>query len=367
MKIKNNSGLLSGTTFTTTTIHDTKLAQHVTSTPVAEKPRRQTAAQRRAALLAQKTILSNKDTNDTTVEATATPPTPTITTETPSSPPLSSSPLNEEEEKKDTPSPSQQQHEMMPTPPLSPSLESCSVASLEANARILAVKRDGNLKAVMMEFTAMKKQGLPLTHHTYNLVLDAYATLRREGSPLAPMLRVYDEMVRSHIQPSSYTYTLLLRTLCRRDVEVQKTVAMLKRQSARTGQLVQDIGVLESEANLDKAMNLFGDATQAQHTQVFEVDLFNQLLRVLSHYGDTTHALQVFHELDQFPMPLPMPPPMLRLSICLAVPVISKLHDAILPCTKNTRTPWVRMMPRMSTTPWSIPISSVACWTVPCV
>ncbi|ORZ07822.1 hypothetical protein BCR42DRAFT_148506 [Absidia repens] len=151
----------------------------------------------------------------------------------------------------------------------------------------------------MMEFVTMKKQGLPLTHHTYNLVLDAYATLRREGSPLAPMLRVYNEMTRSHIQPSSYTYTLLIRTLCRRDVEVQKTVAMLKRQSARTGQLVQDIGVLESEGNLDKAMNLFTEAANSQHTQVFEVDLFNQLLRVLSHYGDTTHASQVFTQLEQ--------------------------------------------------------------------
>ncbi|KAI8342252.1 hypothetical protein BC941DRAFT_367812 [Chlamydoabsidia padenii] len=108
-------------------------------------------------------------------------------------------------------------------------------------------------------------------------------------------------MVYSQIPASSYTYTLLIRTLCRRDVEVQKTVAMLKRQSARTGQLVQDIVVLESETNLNKAMDLFTNATSAQHTQVFEVDLFNQLLRVLSHYGDTTHALQVFEQLEQSP------------------------------------------------------------------
>lgn len=104
-------------------------------------------------------------------------------------------------------------------------------------------------------------------------------------------------MVRSQVQPSSYTYTLLIRTLCRRDVEVQKTVAMLKRQSARTGHLVQDIGVLESEGNLTKAMDLFTQA--GHHVQGFEVDLFNQLLRVLSHYGDTVHALQVFGQLEQ--------------------------------------------------------------------
>ncbi|CAO3599474.1 unnamed protein product [Absidia cylindrospora] len=249
MKIKNNSGLLSSTTFTTATIRDTKLPQqHTNDVHTTIKPKRQTAAQRRAALLAQKTIITKTIPDDIPIA--------------PSSP-------TEEQQLSSTKIDKKEEFISMLTPPTSPCMESPSVASLEANARILSVKRDGNLKAVMMEFVTMKKQGLPLTHHTYNLVLDAYATLRREGSPLAPMLRV------------------------------QKTVAMLKRQSARTGQLVQDIGVLESEGNLDRAMTLFTEAANAQHTQVFEVDLFNQLLRVLSHYGDTTHASQVFTQLEQ--------------------------------------------------------------------
>jgi hypothetical protein len=185
MKIKNNSGLLLSTTFTT--IHDTKLTkQQTTVDAIPQKPRRQTAAQRRAALLAQKTIIA-KD----SAEQESSPSVTFITTtdiSAPSSPPPSSVVST----KDDHPAASNQHHEttLIPTPPVSPSFDSPpSVASLEANARILAVKRDGNLKAVMVEFTTMKKQGLTLTHHTYNLVLDAYATLRREGSPLAPMLR----------------------------------------------------------------------------------------------------------------------------------------------------------------------------------
>ncbi|KAI8079743.1 uncharacterized protein BX664DRAFT_201790 [Halteromyces radiatus] len=318
MKIKNASELLASATFTPIN-NTTKLSLHQTlpSSPPQQqqkKPQRQTAAQRRAALLAQKTIIapdeSVKDTLTITTTTTTTETTSPITaTTTESISPIitsitettSSSTTTTNETVSCDKKIEQKEENAIPTPPISPSLDSCSVctASLEANSRILSVKRDGNLKAVMMEFSTMKKQGLTLTHHTYNLVLDAHATLRREGSPLAPMLRVYDEMVRSRIQPSSYTYTLLLRTLCRRDVEVQKTVAMLKRQSARTGQLVQDIDILEAEANLDKAMDLFGKATAAQHTQVFEVDLFNQLLRVLSHYGDTVHALEVFTQLEQ--------------------------------------------------------------------
>lgn len=82
----------------------------------------------------------------------------------------------------------------LPTPPPSPvgtphHLSSSYSRSAEYNTRILAAKRSGNLRAVMMEFTSMKKQHIPLTHHTYNVVLDAHATLRREGTPLNYILK----------------------------------------------------------------------------------------------------------------------------------------------------------------------------------
>jgi hypothetical protein len=173
MKIKTNSDLLASTTFTSLPVNTKLTKQQATpNVNTSQKPQRQTAAQRRAALLAQNVIIAKEQEPVTT---TLVEPATTIIS-TPSPPLSSSSSITTEDE----------EHL---TPPSSPSLDSPSVASLEANARILTVKRDGNLKAVMMEFATMKKQGLVLTHHTYNLVLDAYATLRREGSPLAPMLR----------------------------------------------------------------------------------------------------------------------------------------------------------------------------------
>ncbi|KAI8138437.1 hypothetical protein BJV82DRAFT_523351 [Fennellomyces sp. T-0311] len=189
----------------------------------------------------------------------------------------------------------------LPTPPPSPigSPQHSMSATLEANARILAAKRDGNLKAVMAEFGSMKKQKIPLTHHTYNLVLDAHANLRREGTPLTNIIKVYDEMIRAQIPPSGYTYTVLLRVLCKRDVEVQKTVAMLKRQSARTGIGMDDIGQLEAEGNLNRALDLFRSA--GSHVEEFEVEIYNQLLRVLSHYGNTIDANYVYDQLVRSP------------------------------------------------------------------
>lgn len=107
-------------------------------------------------------------------------------------------------------------------------------------------------------------------------------------------------MIQYQIQPNTYTYVLMIRTLCKRDVEVQKTVAMLKRQSARIGHNNEDVGLLESEGNLDKALTIFHYAVaDGISVNTFEVEIFNQLLRVLSHYGDTTDANFVYGQLEQ--------------------------------------------------------------------
>ncbi|KAG2219162.1 hypothetical protein INT45_002353 [Circinella minor] len=202
--------------------------------------------------------------------------------------------------------------DLLPTPPPSPirsqqqqqqQEQHSMTATLEANNRILKAKREGNLKIVMIEFASMKKQHIPLTHHTYNLVLDAHANLRREGTPLTHIFKIYDEMIRAHIPPSGYTYTILLRVLCKRDVEVQKTVAMLKRQSIRTGNVgIDDMNQLESEGNLNRALELFRVAVKDPSIyEEFQVEIYNQLLRVLSHYGNTVDAQFVYDQLQHSP------------------------------------------------------------------
>ncbi|KAL9554927.1 hypothetical protein MBANPS3_002584 [Mucor bainieri] len=173
-------------------------------------------------------------------------------------------------------------------------------STYEYNNRILAAKRNGNIRVVMSEFISMKKNSVQMTHHTYNLVLEAHAILRREGTPLTTMLKIYNEMIQAQIQPNTYTYILMIRTLCKRDVEVQKTVAMLKRQSARIGHDNEDVGLLEAERNLDKALAIFHYAvSDGVSVNTFEVEIFNQLLRVLSHYGDTSDANFVYSQLEQ--------------------------------------------------------------------
>jgi hypothetical protein len=80
----------------------------------------------------------------------------------------------------------------MITPPPSPkSFPQAPIVSqsFEANDRILTAKRHGQLKYLMAEYVALYKEGLLFTDHTYNLIFDTYASLRRDGTPLTPMLK----------------------------------------------------------------------------------------------------------------------------------------------------------------------------------
>lgn len=87
----------------------------------------------------------------------------------------------------------------LPTPPSSPEVVSRAPmqytnrkktsSTYEYNNRILAAKRNGNIRLVMSEYMSMKKNSVQMTHHTYNLVLEAHAILRREGTPLTTMMK----------------------------------------------------------------------------------------------------------------------------------------------------------------------------------
>lgn len=114
------------------------------------------------------------------------------------------------------------------------------------------------------------------------------------------MSLVFDEMIESGIQPSSSTYSILIRALCKRDVEVQKVIAMLKRQNARScsKSSSSNMAELESEGNITKALSIFDAAVGQDLVQFFEPELYNQILRVLSHYGNTEASLYVYEQLN---------------------------------------------------------------------
>ncbi|KAI9319373.1 hypothetical protein BX666DRAFT_1854941 [Dichotomocladium elegans] len=201
---------------------------------------------------------------------------------------------------------------LLPTPPPSPVASPQPLPPKDesriAEERLLAAKRQGQLKAVMNEFATLKRQGYHLTEQSYMIVLDAHVALRREGSPVTQMLQIFDELsAQVNMRPGASILSLMIRSLCKRDIEVQKTIAMLKRQADRAGEFSvgtryrNDISQLQEEGNVDKALALFDVSIQEGCVGDLQVDVFNQLLRVLSHHGRTNSALHVYSHMMGMP------------------------------------------------------------------
>jgi pentatricopeptide repeat protein len=170
------------------------------------------------------------------------------------------------------------------------------------DVRILQAAKQKNSKAVVDAFlqgkSAAGESAPSLSTQTYEAVIEAYGHLRKNNQPLTPMLNAYQDMVATGVQPSSQTYALLIRSLCNRDSEVQKTVSMLRRKVARTGNAVDNLGDLENENNMEKALALFNKAVTEKSTQDFDTDLYNCLLRGLSFKGNTTDGLYIYEHLE---------------------------------------------------------------------
>ncbi|CEI86460.1 hypothetical protein G6F70_005325 [Rhizopus microsporus] len=169
----------------------------------------------------------------------------------------------------------------------------------QVDGRILQAAKENDLHTVISTFTQGKSlSGAPLSSQTYEAVIEAYGKLRRQNQPLTPMMDAYRQMIASGARPSSHTYALLIRSLCTRDSEVQKTVGMLRRQMARTGNAVDNLSDLENEKNMEQALDLFEKAVKEKCTQDFDVDLYNRMLQNLSFKGNTERGIYILKHLE---------------------------------------------------------------------
>ncbi|KAI7900794.1 uncharacterized protein BX663DRAFT_516556 [Cokeromyces recurvatus] len=174
------------------------------------------------------------------------------------------------------------------------------VDSAFVDARILQAAEQKDAKAVIETFVKGKLAigQKPLSMKTYEAVIKAYGRLQRVNQPLTPMLDAYQAIVATGVHPSSQIYAHLIRSLCRRDSEVQKTIGMLRRQMARTGNQVDNLSDLENEKNIEKALDLFNIAVKEKCTQAFDTGLYNTLLRGLSFNGNTKDGIYIYEHLE---------------------------------------------------------------------
>ncbi|KAG0167440.1 hypothetical protein DFQ28_006090 [Apophysomyces sp. BC1034] len=172
-------------------------------------------------------------------------------------------------------------------------------SSADIDARITEAARASNPKAVVEEFVAGQRSGVAFSAQTYEAVMEAYESLPKDNGSVSSMLKAYDHMLENGIAPTSHMYARLIRSLCERESEVHRHVKILRRKMARSGETVSNLGDLQGENNLERAIALFDKAVQEKLTEDFDVNVYNKLLRGLSMNGNTQDGLYIYEQLEQ--------------------------------------------------------------------
>ncbi|ORX47999.1 hypothetical protein DM01DRAFT_1326639 [Hesseltinella vesiculosa] len=191
--------------------------------------------------------------------------------------------------------------------------ETEAVVVEEPSARILDLARRNRHEDVVRVFADSKSS--PLNEKAYEAVVSSYGSTHNKHEPLTAMLSVYEQMVANGIRPTSKTYAILIKNLCARDAEVNRTTNVIRRKMdvqstssevapavnrstsilSRQGDTLQ---ALEAENNMERAVAVFEQAVKDNSTQDFDVALYNNLLRGLSYTGNIQDGIFIYEHLE---------------------------------------------------------------------
>lgn len=181
-------------------------------------------------------------------------------------------------------------------------------------------------KYVSLPLTDVKVGGITLpqqTTETYNLALRAMATVRPPGAPVVEILKAYASMIHRNVAPDVETYSIVIRLLCEREVEIQEAFAfekelrrvpllaseapnfrappnLLPLPALHTFVNTPDFVTLREERNLDQAISLFTAASsfKIMASHPFAIEAYDALLKACAKAGRAADALRVFVDLE---------------------------------------------------------------------
>ncbi|KAI8890102.1 hypothetical protein K501DRAFT_169549, partial [Backusella circina FSU 941] len=167
------------------------------------------------------------------------------------------------------------------------------------DARIQNVARRQLLRrAATNQVGQMKEANSKHSRSSYEAILDDCIRQRKRNQPLTYVLEAYNNMLSQGVNPTPTIYAAMIRLLCERDMEVEKTVGMLQRQMARTGETIPSIDTLKAEDNIDRAIKLFREAVELNMANRLDISHYNKLLLRLSYRSYVNDALYVFEYME---------------------------------------------------------------------
>jgi pentatricopeptide repeat protein len=137
-----------------------------------------------------------------------------------------------------------------------------------------------------------------LSKSSYETKFDESIKQYQKKQPLTSVFTAYNDMLSHGISPTPRIYAAMIRVLCERELEVEKTVGILQRQAARTGETIPNIDMLKAENNMDRAVGLFREAVELNKTNQLDLFLCNKLLLGLSHNSYVNDGLFVFEYME---------------------------------------------------------------------
>ncbi|RHZ87993.1 hypothetical protein Glove_26g174 [Diversispora epigaea] len=177
------------------------------------------------------------------------------------------------------------------------------LALREFNDQILRAKQRGLPKDVERHFEEMKRSGVRPTTFTYNLILDTIAAFRNDTNRLDKLIQYFEEMNKYNIPPNLSTFTIMIKALCKREIEVQSKVYRLKKR-LNTGNESRDLNTqktidnLKDEKCIEYAFKIFVQ-TKEKPGYYYESDLCDNVLRCLSSHGKIEEGLAVFEYMER--------------------------------------------------------------------
>ncbi|KAL7413901.1 hypothetical protein BDY24DRAFT_351224 [Mrakia frigida] len=175
--------------------------------------------------------------------------------------------------------------------------------------------------------SGVEENGIQLpqqTTKTYNVALRAMCSIRPPGAPVSEIIKVYSGMVAKNVAPDVETYSIVIRVLCEREVEIQEAFAfekelrrvpllashsrsfrappnLLPLPSLHTFVNTPDFTSLKEERNLDQAISLFTAASSFRliSTHPFPIEAYDALLKACAKSARAQDALRIFVDLEE--------------------------------------------------------------------
>ncbi|EPQ25798.1 uncharacterized protein PFL1_06665 [Pseudozyma flocculosa PF-1] len=172
-----------------------------------------------------------------------------------------------------------------------------------------AIRRNDSeaIRSHVSAFRALPKNEQTLSG--FNMAMEALLSVTKTGALTRDITNIYSQLIENGLSPNSRTFSVVLRALCARDVEVQQKLiskARLAAAAANSGEgAVQATKVeakaldkLQREDDYQQAIQLFNVAHQSNHG-LPDANPYNALLRSCAVRGDVDRAIGVLDMLER--------------------------------------------------------------------